>query len=108
VSLRGVTREIAHVLGRAWWPPRWALGFLQSTRHFHDTAELRELPRTIREKRIPCDALIYLSRSGERLGCTRGVGHLEFQPALWEDPAALLGETRAQHFEAITHEYPVL
>ena len=33
--------------------PRWALGFLQSTRHFHDTAELRQLPRTIRERRIP-------------------------------------------------------
>ena len=42
-------------------PPRWALGFLQSTRHFDDTEELRRLPRTIREKRIPCDGLIYLS-----------------------------------------------
>jgi len=107
-SLRGVMREIADLLGRASLPPRWALGFLQSTRHFHDTAELRELPRTIREKRIPCDALIYLSSYGEALGWNRGVGHLEFQPALWGDPVALLGEARAQHFEAITHEYPVL
>ena len=49
-SLRGVMREIADLLGRAAVPPRWALGFLQSTRHFHDTAELRQLPRTIREK----------------------------------------------------------
>jgi alpha-glucosidase (family GH31 glycosyl hydrolase) len=101
-------REIADLLGRASLPPRWALGFLQSTRHFEDTAELRELPRTIRDKRIPCDALIYLSSYGEALGWNRGVGHLEFQPALWKDPAALLGEARAQHFEAITHEYPVL
>ena len=107
-SLRGVMREIADLLGRASLPPRWALGFLQSTRHFEDTAELRELPRTIRDKRIPCDALIYLSSYGEALGWNRGVGHLEFQPALWKDPAALLGGARAQHFEAITHEYPVL
>src|SRR4029450_5438285 len=107
-SLRGVMREIADLLGRASLPPRWALGFLQSTRHFEDTAELRELPRTIRDKRIPCDALIYLSSYGEALGWNRGVGHLEFQPALWKDPAALLDEARAQHFEAITHEYPVL
>src|SRR5262245_36238077 len=107
-SLRGVMREIADLLGRASLPPRWALGFLQSTRHFHDTAELRQLPRTIRDKRIPCDALIYLSSYGEALGWNRGVGHLEFQPALWKDPAALLGEARAQHFETITHEYPVL
>ena len=79
-DLRGVMREVAELLGRPPLPPRWALGFLQSTRHFHDTAELRQLPRTIREKRIPCDGLIYLSTYGEANGWNRGVGHLEFQP----------------------------
>ena len=61
--------EVAELLGRAPLPPRWALGFLQSTRHFDDTDELRRLPRTIRDKRIPCDALIYLStlRRGQGL-----------------------------------------
>ena len=42
-DLRGVMREVAELLGRAPLPPRWALGFLQSTRHFEDTAELRAL-----------------------------------------------------------------
>jgi alpha-glucosidase len=107
-DVRGVVREAAELLGRAALPPRWALGFLQSTRHFHDTAELRALPRTIRERRIPCDALIYLSSYGDALGWNRGVGHLEFQPALFPDPAALLKEARDQHFEVVTHEYPVL
>jgi alpha-glucosidase (family GH31 glycosyl hydrolase) len=107
-DLRGLMGEIAELLGRAPLPPRWALGFLQSTRHFHDTAELRRLPRTIREKRIPCDALIYLSTYGEAMGWNRGVGHLEFQPELWPKSEALLQEMRAQHFEIITHEYPVL
>jgi alpha-glucosidase len=107
-DLRGTMREVAELLGHPPLPPRWALGFLQSTRHFHDTAELRQLPRTLREKRIPCDGLIYLSSYGDALGWNRGVGHLEFQPKLWSDPAALLEEVRAQHFEVITHEYPVL
>lgn len=107
-DLRGLMGEIAELLGRAPLPPRWALGFLQSTRHFHDTDELRRLPRTIREKRIPCDALIYLSTYGDALGWNRGVGHLEFQPTLWPDPGALLAEARAQRFEVIMHEYPVL
>jgi alpha-glucosidase (family GH31 glycosyl hydrolase) len=107
-DLRGLLGEVAALLGRAAMPPRWALGFLQSTRHFHDTAELRRLPRTIREKRIPCDGLIYLSTYGEARGWNRGVGHLEFQPELWPDPSSLLGEARGQHFELITHEYPVL
>ena len=107
-DLRGVMGEVAELLGRPSLPPRWALGFIQSTRHFDDTAELRALPRTIREKRIPCDGLVYLSSYGEALGWNRGVGHLEFQPELWPDPAALLDEARRQHFEVITHEYPVL
>ena len=107
-DLRGLMGEVAELLGRAPLPPRWALGFLQSTRHFEDTAELQRLPRTIREKRIPCDALIYLSTYGEAMGWNRGVGHLEFQPTLWAKPAALLDDVRRQHFEVITHEYPVL
>ena len=107
-DMRGVMQETAELLGRAPLPPRWALGFLQSTRHFHDTEELRRLPRTIREKRIPCDGLIYLSTYGEARGWNRGVGHLGFQPELWPDPKALIDEARAQHFEITTHEYPVL
>jgi len=67
-DLRGLMGEVAELLGRAPLPPRWALGFLQSTRHFDDTAELQRLPRTLREKRIPCDALIYLSSYGEAKG----------------------------------------
>ena len=73
-DLRGVMREVAELLGRPPLPPRWALGFLQSTRHFDDTEELRRLPRTIREKRIPCDGLIYLSTYGEAQGWNRGRG----------------------------------
>ena len=106
--MRGVMHEAAELLGRAPLPPRWALGFLQSTRHFEDTAELRRLPRTIREKRIPCDGLIYLSTYGNAKGWNRGVGHLGFQPELWPDPASLIDEARKQHFEVTTHEYPVL
>ena len=107
-SLREVMGEVAELLGRAPMPPKWVLGFLQSTRHFDDTAELRQLPRTIREKRIPCDALIWLSTYGDALGWNREVGHLEWQPELWPNPDALLAEMRAQGFRLITHEYPVL
>ena len=104
-DLRALLGEVAALLGPAAMPPRWALGFLPSTRHFEDTEELRRLPRTIRDKRIPCDALIYLSSYGEALGWNRGVGHLEFQPELWPKPAALLDEARTQHFEVVTHEW---
>src|SRR3954471_20959192 len=36
-------------------PPRWSLGFLQSTRFFENSEEIVELATTIREKKLPCD-----------------------------------------------------
>jgi alpha-glucosidase (family GH31 glycosyl hydrolase) len=50
-DLRGVMREVAELLGGAPMPPRWALGFLQSTRHFQHAArgsgERHERPRLL-------------------------------------------------------------
>jgi alpha-glucosidase (family GH31 glycosyl hydrolase) len=107
-DLREVLGDVAQLLGHAPLPPRWALGYQQSTRHFDDANEVLALPRTLREKRIPCDALIFLSTYGDGLGWNRGVGHLEFQPDIFPEPAAMLAEFRAQGFQVITHEYPVL
>ncbi len=107
-DLRGTVKAVAELLGSAPMPPRWALGYLQSTRHFEDAAELRRLPQTLREKRIPCDGIIFLSSYGDALGWNRGVGHLLFQPDLFPDPAAVIATFAAQGFRVITHEYPVL
>ena len=57
---------------------------------------------SLRRADLPLDA------TARRAAGTAASGHLEFQPELWPDPAALLGEARSQHFEVITHEYPVL
>jgi alpha-glucosidase (family GH31 glycosyl hydrolase) len=90
-------------------PPKWSLGFLQSTRFFENTGEILELAATMREKRLPCDALIFLSTYGNAQGWNRGVGHLGWQQALFPDPAATLGTLRDEHhLRFITHEYPVI
>jgi len=105
---RGVLAELATLLGRPLMPPRWALGFLQSTRHFDHAEEPRELARGLRERGIPCDGIIFLSTYGDAMGWNRGVGHLEFQPELIPQPSELLADLHAQGFQVITHEYPVL
>ena len=107
-STRDLMGAVAELLGRAPMPPRWYLGYLQSTRHFENTDEVRGLPAELRRRRIPCDGLIFLSTYGEALGWNRMVGHLEFEPTLWSDPKGLIDGMRAQHFEVMTHEYPVL
>jgi alpha-glucosidase (family GH31 glycosyl hydrolase) len=107
-SLRESLGEAATLLGHAPMPPRWALGYLQSTRHFESSDELQRLPRTFREKRLPCDGLIYLSSYGDAKGWNRGVGHLESEPGLLSDLEAFVAELHARHFHVITHEYPVV
>ena len=87
-------------------PPRWALGYLQSTRHFESRADVLGLADTLREKNLPCDALIFLSTYGEALGWNIGVGHLGYQPSLFADPSELIGSLHERGFRVITHEYP--
>ena len=42
-GLRQVLGDVAMLLGRATMPPRWSLGYMQSSRHFTDAAEVRDL-----------------------------------------------------------------
>jgi alpha-glucosidase (family GH31 glycosyl hydrolase) len=107
-GLREVLGDVATLLGRATMPPRWSLGYMQSSRHFHDADEVRDLANQFRTKRLPCDALIFLSTYGDALGWNRGVGHLQFEPHLFERADDILAGFRDQHFRVITHEYPVL
>ncbi len=83
-DLRQVLSDVATLLGRATMPPRWALGYMQSSRHFVDAAEVCDLATQFRSKRLPCDALIFLSTYGDAKGWNRGVGHLEFEPHVFD------------------------
>ncbi len=107
-DLRAVMGGVAGLLGHAAMPPRWALGYMQSSRHFDSPGEVRSLAHTIREKRIPCDVLIFLSTYGTERGLNRIVGDLRFQHDLFPDPAATLKEFHAANFRVLSHEYPVL
>ena len=107
-DLRAVLNDLAALLGRATMPPRWSLGYLQSTRHFKDADEITALAARLRERRLPCDAIIFLSTYGLAMGINRGVGHLAFHPELFADPAKVLGELHGRHMHSFSHEYPVL
>jgi alpha-glucosidase len=107
-GLREVLGEVATLLGRATMPPRRSLGYMQSSRHFNDADEVRDLAEQFRTRRLPCDAMIFLSTYGDARGWNRGVGHLEFEPHLFARPDDILAGFRDRHFRVVTHEYPVL
>jgi alpha-glucosidase (family GH31 glycosyl hydrolase) len=107
-DMRTMLGDVAALLGRATLPPRWSLGYLQSTRHFTGIEEIIDLGVQMRERRLPCDAIIFLSTYGRARGLNRGVGHLEYQPELFADPKSVLGKLHAMHLRTFSHEYPVL
>jgi alpha-glucosidase (family GH31 glycosyl hydrolase) len=107
-TMRATLGSVCRLFGRAPMPPRWALGFLQSTRHFADRAEVLQTADMLREKRLPCDALIFLSSYGKALGWNIGVGHLAYQPKLFHEPSTLIAALHERGFHVVTHEYPVL
>ena len=78
-NLREVVSLSADLLGHAPMPPRWALGYLQSTRHFDGPDEVRVLATTLRDKGLPCDALILLSTYSDGKGWNRAVGSLDYR-----------------------------
>jgi len=107
-SLRSIFGDVADLLGHATMPPRWALGYMQSSRHFNDGEEFHAVTSRIRDGKHPSDAFIFLSTYGAALGWNQGVGHLEFEPTLFSNPAASIKRIHDKHFHVFSHEYPVL
>jgi alpha-glucosidase (family GH31 glycosyl hydrolase) len=54
--------------GRQPLPPRWALGFIQSKNRYEDEADAQSMVRTMREKQIPCDAIVLDLKWFEKMG----------------------------------------
>jgi alpha-glucosidase (family GH31 glycosyl hydrolase) len=103
-----ILAEYAALTGYAPLPPKWALGYIQSTRHFESAEEIVDLATCLREKRFPCDAMVFLSTYGSDMGINNGVGTLDFHPELWADSAGLLRQLKERNFHVVWHEYPVL
>lgn len=52
-----VVKRYSQLTGSHPMPPKWALGFHQSRWSYYPEAKVKELAKTFRHKRIPCDAI---------------------------------------------------
>jgi alpha-glucosidase len=107
-NLRQATIATTGLLGRPTMPPRWSLGFMQSTRHFDSPEELAGLADELRARELPCDTIIFLSTYTDGKGWNTAVGTLDYEPAVLPDPKALFDKFRSQNFQYVSHEYPVV
>jgi alpha-glucosidase/alpha-D-xyloside xylohydrolase len=101
-----VLHEYAHLTGFPHMPPRWALGYMQSHRTLASRDEVLGVIQTFREKKLPCDAVIYLGTGFCPSGWNTGHDSFTFNEQVFRDPPAMLGQIHDQHFNVVLHVVP--
>jgi alpha-glucosidase (family GH31 glycosyl hydrolase) len=97
-----VMAEYARLTGSPEMPPLWSLGYLQSHRTLNDK-DVRNVARTFREKKLPCDALIYLGTGFTPSGWNTYNGEFAWNRALFPEPEKFVDELHSQHFKVVLH-----
>src|SRR5439155_18238392 len=99
----GLLPGCPRLTGRPHLPPLWALGYQQSHRTLANREEVLSEAKTFREKRLPCDVMIYLGTGFCPSGWNKGHGSFTFNPATFPDPKGMLDELHALHFRVVPH-----
>jgi alpha-glucosidase/alpha-D-xyloside xylohydrolase len=98
-----IMREYARITGFAEPPALWTLGYMQSHRTLAGPDEVLCVARTMREKRLPCDALIYLGTEFCPSGWNTRNGEFTWHGGNFPDPKALIDSLHAEHFRVVLH-----
>ena len=95
--------EYARITGYAELPPLWSFGYMQSHRTLAGPDEINWVARTFREKKLPCDALIYLGTEFTPSGWNTRNGEFGWKPENFPDPKKFIDEMHAQHYKVVLH-----
>lgn len=96
-------REFASLTGRPHLPPLWALGYQQSHRTLTSREEVLQEAKTFREKKLPCDVLIYLGTGFAPSGWNTAHGSFAFNSRIFPDPQAMFHEMHDEGFRVVLH-----
>jgi alpha-glucosidase (family GH31 glycosyl hydrolase) len=98
-----IMAEYARLTGFAEMPPLWSFGYQQSHRTLASREDVLAEAKTFREKRLPCDALIYLGTGFCPSGWNTENGSFAWNARVFPDPKEMLDELHRQHFRAVMH-----
>ncbi|MEO8620201.1 MAG: TIM-barrel domain-containing protein [bacterium] len=98
-----IMREYARITGLPEMPARWTLGYQQSHRTLAGPSEIMGVARTLREKKLPCDTLIYLGTEFTPSGWNTRNGEFTWHPTNFPEPKKMLDELHAEHFKVVLH-----
>lgn len=96
-------RQWAELTGYPHMPPLWSLGYMQSHRTLASRAEVMDEVKIFREKKLPCDAMIYLGTGFCPAGWNTGHNSFQFNPEIFPDPMEMIKEMHKEHFKVVVH-----
>jgi len=98
-----IMREYAAITGFPEMPALWTLGYQQSHRTLEGREQILGIAKTMRDKKLPCDTLIYLGTEFAPSGWNTRNGEFTWHPINFPDPKAMLDELHAEHFKIVLH-----
>ncbi|MGB6623698.1 MAG: TIM-barrel domain-containing protein, partial [Candidatus Acidiferrales bacterium] len=98
-----IMAEYARLTGHAEMPPLWSLGYQQSHRTLASREEILDEAKTFREKKLPCDALIYLGTGFCPSGWNTENGSFAWNSRVFPDPKEILDQFHQDNFHAVLH-----
>jgi alpha-glucosidase/alpha-D-xyloside xylohydrolase len=98
-----VLGEYAKITGLPEMPPLWSFGYQQSHRTLDSPEEILAEARLFREKKLPCDTMIYLGTGFCPNGWNTDNGEFAWNPRTFPDPPKALEELHGDHFKVVLH-----
>lgn len=95
--------EFVGLTGHPALPPKWALGYHQSHRTLADPSVPLGIARTLREKKLPADAVIYLGTGYTPSGWNTGHGSFDFNPKAFDRPGEQIAALHDLNFKVVLH-----
>jgi alpha-glucosidase (family GH31 glycosyl hydrolase) len=100
---RKIMREYARITGYPELPALWTFGYMQSHRTLKGPSEVLSIANTMRKKKLPCDALIYLGTEFCPSGWNTRNGEFTWHSGNFPDPKGMIDTLHNQHFRVVLH-----
>ena len=98
-----ILEEYAKITGYPELPPLWSFGYQQSHRTLDAPDEILTEAQTFREKRLPCDAMIYLGTGFCPNGWNTNNGEFTWNVRAFPDPAKAIEQLQRNHLRVVLH-----
>jgi alpha-glucosidase/alpha-D-xyloside xylohydrolase len=98
-----VLGEYARITGLPEMAPFWAFGYQQSHRTLGPPEEILEEARKFREKKLPCDAMIYLGTGFCPNGWNTDNGEFTWNSKVFPDPKAAIDALHKENLKVVLH-----